>query len=224
MIRRIVGLMALLLSALTCGAQEVERIRVGIVSDGPTDRDIFPVAMLEREAKNVLGTDVAIVFPTEGHYTGDWSLAGVERALDRALADSEIDVVLTIGVLASHQAAHRERLAKPVIAPVVIDPVLQGYPLVEGRSGRRNFTYVADFQGFEEDMRLFREAVSYKHVAVLVDETLLRALPELNTKATQVATTLGVRVTIVSVSGDAALALAALPADVDAVYVAGLLR
>ena len=93
-------------------------------------------AEVDRERiANVAAPDTQIVLPADKRFAGDWSLAGAEAALDRALADRDVDVVLTLGILTSQQAARRKSLPKPVIAPLVIDPVLQGFPLVEGRSG-----------------------------------------------------------------------------------------
>ena len=91
------------------------------------------------------------------------------RSLDRALADRDVDVVITLGILTSQQAARAQVLPKPVIAPLVIDPVLQGYPLVEGRSGRHNFAYVADFQSVANEVRAFHEIVGFKHMVALVE-------------------------------------------------------
>src|ERR1044072_2035675 len=44
--------LALLLACSVCAAQS-PRIRVGVVTDGPTDREIFPVALIEHEGANV---------------------------------------------------------------------------------------------------------------------------------------------------------------------------
>ncbi len=133
-------------------------------------------------------------------------------ALDRALADRDVDVVLTLGILTSQQAARRKSLPKPVIAPLVIDPVLQGYPLIEGRSGRHNFTYVADFQSVANEVRAFHEIVGFKYMVALVDDSLLAALPALSAKATELAAALNVRIGIVRVGDDVNAVLASIPA------------
>jgi len=215
--------LALLLVCSICAAQS-PRIRVGVVTDGPTDREIFPVALIEHEVANVAGADNAIVFPTDKRFVGDWSLRGVDAALDRAIADKDVDVVVTLGVLASQQAAHRNRLTKPVIAPVVIDPVLQRFPLSEGKSGRANFTYIADFQGLQDDVQTFKRVTGFKHLVALVDRNLWESLPELAAKVEQLSTLLTARASVVQTGSDPAAALAAIPADADAIYVTGLLQ
>src|SRR6185295_16273885 len=158
-------------------------IRVAVVTDGDAGRQVFSVAAIEREIANVASADTTIVLPPESRFAGDWSLEGANAALDRALADRNVDVVITLGILTSQQAARRATLSKPVIAPLVIDPILQAYPLTEGRSGRKNFAYVADFQSVANEVRSFHDIVGFKYLVALVDDSLIGALPQLSNKA-----------------------------------------
>jgi outer membrane protein len=225
-------------------AADAAPLRVAIVTDGPADRALFSADLIEREAAELGGEDVQILFPADKRFAGDWSLAGASAALERALADGGVDAVLTLGILASHEAAHRHSLPKPVIAPFVADPILQGYPLVSGSgsapgsgpvsgaaarpaagtSGRTNFSYVADFRGIEDDVRAFRDVVAFEHLVALVDAGLLASLPELATKAGELESSLSIRLTIVPVGADLAAVAAQIPADAAAVYVTGLQR
>jgi outer membrane protein len=205
-------------------AADAAELTVAVVTDGPADRTVFTVAAIERELAQVGGGDVEIVLPGEHRYGGDWSRAGARAALERALAAADVDAVLTLGMLASHEAAHRAALPKPVIAPFVADPLLQRYPVEAGTSGRRNFSYIADFRGIEDDVRTFHDVVGFKHLAALVDAILLEELPELATKADELKGGLAARITVVPVGDDLDAAVARLPADADAVYVTGLQR
>jgi outer membrane protein TolC/ABC-type uncharacterized transport system substrate-binding protein len=214
--------LAICLSGLLAWAVEARDIRVGVVTDGPAGRVIFSGAAIEREVLNVASPDTRISLPPDKRFAGDWSLPGAAAALDRALADPAVDVVITLGVLTSQQAAQRQKLSKPVIAPLVIDPVLQAYPLVEGRSGRHNFSYVADFQSVGNEVRAFHQIVGFRHMGVLIDDSLLAALPQLKAKADELAAALNVRISLVRAGDDVKAMLAAIPADVDAVYVTPL--
>jgi outer membrane protein len=180
--------------------------------------------LIRQAASEAVSANVVIEFPDDKQFTADWSIAGIDAAIDRALSDSDVDVVLMLGILSSQQAARRTFLSKPVIAPTVIDPILQGFPLSNGQSGRRNFTYVADFKGIGNDIRAFQQIVGFEHLVALVDEALLKALPEVSEKAAALAADLHTRISIVSTLDRADMALEALPADTDAVYVTGLLR
>src|SRR5262245_19412286 len=189
-LRQTLGVLAL---GLVVASGEAREIRVGVVTDGPVARTIFSAAAIEKELANVASPDTQIVLPESKRYSGDWSLAGAEAVLDRALADRDVDVVLTLGILTSQQAAGRKSLSKPVISPLVIDPVLQGFPLDEGRSARHNFTYVADFHSVANEVRSFHEIVGFKHMVAIVNDALLAALPALTTRAPELATELKVR-------------------------------
>jgi outer membrane protein TolC len=198
-------------------------VRVAIITDGPTGRAPFSPDVIEREARNVLGNDPVLVLPPDKRFAGDWTRDGVNAALDRALADRQVDVVLAMGILAAHELAQRPTLPKPGISAVVIDPILQKFPLRQGTSGRKNFTYVADFQNVGNEVDMFHKIVGFKHLAALVDDALMNAMPELQSKADELAKALNVRITIVRTRTDVAAALAAIPPDADAVYVTGLL-
>jgi outer membrane protein TolC/ABC-type uncharacterized transport system substrate-binding protein len=211
----------LALSLLSFSAQGRD-IRVAVVSDGPVARVKLTPEVLEREIANVAGPGLNIVLPTDKRFAGDYSLDGAAAVFERALADRDVDVVVTLGILTSQQAARRTSLPKPVIAPLVIDPILQGYPLKEGRSGRHNLAYVADFQSVATEVRAFHDIVGFKYLVALVDDSLLAALPALAGKATDLAKLLNVRIDLVRVNGEVQAALANIPAGVDAVYVTPL--
>src|SRR6185295_125895 len=197
-------------------------MRVAVVKDGPALRQVLSVASLQREIVNVAAPDVRIQLSEDERYTADWSLAGASAALDRALSDKDVDVVITLGVLSSQQAARRASLPKPVIAALAIDPILQDYPLAEGRSGRHNFAYVADFQSVANEVRSFHEITGFTNLAAVVDESLLDALPRITTKASELATLLKVRISLVRAGADVNAVLGGLPQGVDAVYVTPL--
>jgi outer membrane protein len=218
-LRRVAAALVLVAWVPFAGARE---IRVAVVTDGDAGRQVLSVAAIEREIANVASADTTIVLPPQTRFAGDWSLEGANAALDRALSDRNVDVVITLGILTSQQAARRATLPKPVIAPLVIDPILQAYPLTEGHSGRRNFTYVADFQSVANNVRSFHQIVGFKYLVALVDDSLIGALPQLGGKATELAAALNVRIGIVRVGADVNAALASVPAGVDAVYVTPL--
>ncbi len=174
--RRVLAALAACVFLAPAAARDV---RVAVLRDGEGGRPVFSAAAIERAIAEIAAPDTRILVPEDKRFAGDWSLDGAAAALERALTDRDVDVVITLGILTSQQAARRARLPKPVIAPLAIDPILQSYPLVEGRSGRHNFAYVADFQSVANELRTFHQITGFKHLAVLVDASLLLALPQL---------------------------------------------
>jgi len=223
MIARILPLLLTLAAAATARA-ETQTVYVAVVNDGPAQRQLLPADAVRRAVEETRTTDMIVQFSADKQFAGDWTLSGADNAIDRAMADPDVDIVLLVGTLVSHQAAHRAVLPKPAIAVSVVDPLLQGFPLQDGHSGRPRFSYIADFHGVGDDVRSFHNAVGFRHLAVLVDQALLDALQDISAKAAQLADELGVQISLVRTSDTADAALDALPADADAVYVTPLLR
>jgi len=218
------GAVALLLLAAAGASAAGKVVNVAVVRDGPAGREFLEVDGLRAAVADTVTADIDVRFPEDRVYVADWTLAGVDAAIDRALSATDVDAVLLLGVLASHEAAQRPSLTRPVIAPLVVDPVLQGFPLENGVSGRTNFTYAANFHGIGNNVRAFRQVVGFRHLAALVDKGLLDALPSLAAKADELAVELGVRITIIPTGDSAAVTLATLPTDADAVYVTLLMQ
>jgi outer membrane protein len=210
--------------ALNSFGYATNRVTIGIVTDGPAARELLPISVLQAEADSVLAGDPEIAMPETLRRDGGWTLAGINAALDSLLADPKVDVVLTLGIISSNQAAQRTILAKPVIAPFVADPLLEKFPLVNGRSGRGNFTYIADFIGLKDELQSFAKVVRYKHLAAIVDQLEIDAIPDLAVIADQLRKEQNVRITLVPGGQSVEATLAAIPSDADAVFVAPLPR
>ncbi|MGD2063779.1 MAG: hypothetical protein PVF51_09400, partial [Nitrospirota bacterium] len=146
-------LVAVLATALpwlpSANAAGLPVVRVGVVQDGPLgDRGHPLIDPLIAEVLDLTRGEFDVRFPPEKHLSGDWSRSRIVAAVDRLLADRSVDVVIGMGVVACNELAHRRGLPKPVIAPIVIDPELQGLPVVDGASGVHNLNYLASFKSF----------------------------------------------------------------------------
>ncbi|MCG8325763.1 MAG: TolC family protein [Thiotrichales bacterium] len=140
------------------------------------------------------------------------------------LQDPEVDIIIANGLLASHVASQLENLAKPVIAPVVADRVLQDLPYQEGHSGKKNYVYISDNRTVEEDLRKFHALTGFRHLAIVVDRLFLDALPQLKGTTYEVQKELGFDIDLLPVTFNPADALEGMKGSVDAVYVPPLLR
>ncbi len=111
--RRLCAALLLLLLASTVGLAQTPRVRVAIVTDGPADRERFSAAVIEREVANVTSDELGIALPQSKRFRGDWTLGGINAALDRALNDKDVDVVLALRCPVRQEAAHRQRSPSP---------------------------------------------------------------------------------------------------------------
>lgn len=199
--------------ALLAVARAADPRVIGIVADHP----FAPIDALVPELVEVNRPYFDVRVPADKVIVGDWNRATIRSGLDQLLADPEVDLVIALGVLASDDAIHRAAIPKPLVAPFVLDPVLQRAPSKGGASGVRNLTYVAWPNPTDRDLRTFHELAPFDHVAVLVHERYLEVLGGFP----QVAASreLGFAVTPVPVPSNPLAVLGALPGDVDAVYV-----
>ena len=203
-------------------------VRVGIVYDGPIPPHgwgkIFRSHLFRKEILELTRGEFEVQFPRKLQVRGDWTAGGVKKAVDYLLADPTVDLILALGVIASHDASARPKLSKPVIAPFVIDEKLQDLPFQKGTSGVPNLNYLSDPARFTNDLKAFRDVIPFSNMTLLVDEMLLQAIPPLKGKARSESRELGISVTMVPVGSSIQSALKALPYDTEAVLVTPLLR
>ena len=136
-------LLALLLYALVSAAGAVSETRIGLVVDGPNtpaSRAELRHLVLD-EVVELMEGEFAVSFPADKILVADDTAPGIGRALDQLLRDPQVGLVLCGGPISSHLAARRSSLPKPVIAPLIMDPKLQGIPLAGQASGVRNLSY-----------------------------------------------------------------------------------
>ncbi len=194
-------------------------VAIGIVIDGPWERNEEIRALSRAEILTLTEGEFEVRFPESGRLVGDWTLATARAHLERLLADPGIDLVIAWGPIASQAACCLGELPKPLIAAVVFEPELQGLPLADGASGVPNLTYVALPDTLADQLAVFRRLVPFRQVAVLVGAAMLEAIPDLGARARETTRALGIEAVYVPAGSSADSALAALPADADAVFV-----
>jgi outer membrane protein TolC len=218
-------LLFLLHFLITAQAAQLPIVRIGIVIDGPWERNQEVLSLFENEIVDLTRGEFDIRFPEDKTLTGDWTAEKAVENLDRLFTDPGIDLVLAMGVLASDLVSRRVEIPKPVVAPFVIDARVQGLPRKNGGSGVRNLNYVASSITFRRDLEVFREIVPFEHMAIFHTGALVAYVPDLTDQMQQIfREEVGANVTGVRVVNSADEALAALPADVDAVYIFPLLQ
>lgn len=208
----------LLLAGTTLAKPRV--VDVAVVADGPWSGNDRVFELFREETLALTRGEFEVRFPEAMRRTADWSGDGVRAALDAALADPEVEVVLALGILASHFAGHTDPLPKPVIAPFVIDAEMQQFP----QAGRRNLAYITERLDFARELEVFREVVHYKKLACLGNRNFIDAVPQLALSIAGVLSAQESVVALVVVGDDLDAALKAIPEDADAVYVAPMLH
>ncbi len=217
-------MLILFLLSFLSGPLQAQRIssapfKVGVILDGPSATTDSARVVMEREVL-AFGAGPGVEFPSRFRLTGSYTAASVDAAIDQLLAEKDVDLILALGPIGSHQLAHRKSLSKPAIASLVIDAGVQELPNVAGVSGVKNLSYIDVAFPMQRTFEVFRQVVPYRRLALLVHPAIPVAIPALAAKAQQDAKAHGASVAIVPVTGSADQALRAIPADVDAVYLA----
>ena len=197
---------------------------IGVVFDGPWERNDEMRAGFEREIASLAAPRFQVAFPAAARRVADWTLLGARAAVEALLADPEVDIVLTWGLVSSTHAISRGELPKPVVAAFVLDPEAQGFPLLTTAAGERvsgvpNLAYITFTGDPRDEIRRLREVAPFRRLTYLANEALLAAAPALETNLRRMAGELGAEAEIVRVGASIEPALAALPAATEAVYV-----
>lgn len=187
-----------------------------LIADSDTPRYRPLEDQIEREIRGFFPADELELLPM---MAGDGSPAGVRRVLDRALADTSVAVVICLGPIASHLLAQGGPPPRPAIAAAIIDPAWQGLASREGASGVRGLTYTSYSYPIQNTLADFRALFPFRRLAVLLDRSLLAAVPPLAAGAADLVRAVGAEAVMVPVDSTADAALAALPPGTDAVYV-----
>jgi outer membrane protein TolC len=211
-------------SAMPAQAQPQRAFRIAVVVDGPWDGNEAMRELLQKSIGEVIGKTVPVSLPPEKFFVGDWTLAGAHAMDERVLADPEVDIVLGMGLIVSQDLATRADLPKPVIAPIVLDPVRQKVPLNSGTSGVKNLSYLVFPLTFERDIKLFRSIIPFKKIAYISSRRYYRALPPAPVPPQALGEGLGIAVTPILLDSSAAEALDAIPPDAEAVYLQPILH
>jgi outer membrane protein TolC len=153
---------------------------------------------------------------------GDGTSAGVQAVLRRALGDSSVSVVITLGPLSSHLLAQSTDLPKPGIAAVVVDAAWQELPQRDGSSGVRNLAYVDPSYSVGATLADFHRLIPFRRLAVVLDSQLVTAIAGIDSGAAELVRAAGAEAVIVRAGARADGILSALPAGVDAVYLTPL--
>ena len=117
-------------------------VTVGIVTDGSYPRHANLTQMVRDEIVRLVSIDVETRVPADKTAEGDWTVSGINAAIDRLLADPEVDLVVTLGPIASHLVAQRRDLTKPVVASLIIDANAQDLPQEGPGTGVPNLNYL----------------------------------------------------------------------------------
>ena len=210
------------LAAFSPTAADLPIVNVGIVIDGP----IGPPSpghvrkLLSTEFEELMRAEYDMRMPEDKTTRSDGTVEGIGGGLNSLLEDDDIHLVIAAGPIASHLAGTWGPLPKPVIAPLVINPLVQGVPLEGDVSGVENLSYITFPSNVQKDLETCIEVVPFKKAALLFSRSIGDAIPELWDHYLSQGEAAGIVGVPVPVDDNAAAVLQAIGDDVEAVFVA----
>jgi len=218
-LNRVVAAAIIICIAIPASAQE--RVGVAVVGDGPTDRffgrkELYIDELLALTASEF---DVRISL-----IDGNWTKESIESAVEDAYTDPDVDLVLITGFIANQVVATRRDFPKPTFLPIIIDTGLLAAAAANGKSGIKNLNYLSAYADFADDLDTLARVTQYRTLALMVDSSLSSAIPLLRERAFAAAEERGIELKEITHDGVDHRLMNQLPANTDAIIVAGLPR
>ena len=198
-----------------------QQVVIAVITDGPSDRF---VAEHEKYIDELL-TLTANEFDVQiRRFSGDWTRESIIPVLDKTFADPEIDMVLVTGFIANQVAAIRRDYSKATFLPQIIDIGLIERDEGAGRSGVQNLNYLTAYADFGEDLDTLSRFTTYRDLVLMVDAGLSSSVPTLQERAYAASEERGINLILVPHDGVDHDLMSRVPAETDAIFVAGLPR
>ena len=207
-------------NATTAAAQQRPVVTIGVAVDGITEGSSRQILgsldlaqarrMIRAEVTTLTEREFDVRFPESKLRSGGFTAPGVRAAVDDLLADPDVDIVLSLGALASHELATRGPLPKPVVAPFIIDTRVQGVPYVGNTSGVRNLSYVTVDVDLRDEIRSFNDLVPWDTLHVVHDPLLPEALGTMYAFVDSMVSSLGAVMVAVPTTSDPRVTLTRL--------------
>ncbi len=205
-------------------AKERPVVRIAMVIDGPWEGNEPTIELFKTEITQLLQSDFDVRFPAQSIRIADWQADTIRSYLNALLADPSVDMVLAMGIIASHYACHLDSYPKPLIAPYVLNTRYQNIVFDQFTSGVHNLNYVTQSSDFEAELRKFKEIVPFTHMAFFQNKAILTALPWFRENMQQAAQRIGITAYFIELGQSLGNGLAQLDSATDAVYISPMLN
>jgi outer membrane protein len=162
-----------------CLAANTDEIEIGLILDGPYGQEHSLIDNIKKEILDLLGDEFTVQFPASKTVQADWTLAGINKAINDLWFDSDVDLIIPLGIISGNELCRKQDLPKPVIVPYVLDAEAQKLSSISGTSGKTNLDYISVPSTFKKDIQLFKEIIDFHNLGIIISQYYLDALPEL---------------------------------------------
>lgn len=200
-----------------------EPVVVGVVRDGPpAGEDIVP--LISEELAMHLPAGMTARFKTDPAFDAGWDAHRVPGALESALGDPEVQLVLVTGSMGTAVASKME-LEKPVVSMSLLRADVLDLPIADDdRSLHKNLVFLVLAQRVERDIEVFSSLVPFDTLHILVGAEEIEGLGISEEKLRTMGNVHDLNVEIVTVGLDVDEILGSLGSEAQAVYLTRMAR
>ncbi|MEM7012208.1 MAG: TolC family protein [Verrucomicrobiota bacterium] len=209
------------IAALVASAvAQSDEFTIAIINDGESWYYDRSKQLLVQELQELAKNSYQLTIKDDSN--GDYNAEKIEQLLRQAIADPEVDLVYTSGVIASERAAKLSEAdrSKPVLAGSVFFSNLRSGRLTqEGVSNVKNYTFISEPNRVGADFMRLMSLRQASKVHVLVDEAIFPELASIDETEAAFEQLLGVTLEPIEIPVDPQAALRKVPASARVAYI-----
>ncbi|WP_018250016.1 TolC family protein [Orenia marismortui] len=148
---------------------EFDKVNIGIIYEGNDKFNLKLKKRIEKEVLELLSDKYQVEF---SEFRAD-DLAVHNIVMDKLLANQEIDVIITAGILGSYSAISRDNFSKAVIAPFIIDDDTVNFSIKEDKSGVENLNFITVNSFLKRDIKFFKRLTNFDKMTFITPKNLI---------------------------------------------------
>jgi len=153
----------------------LQTITIGLIIDGSINREADkqsdPRMIFINELKTLTKGEFELNLPESKQIDGQWSREQINKGLQSLQDDSEVDMVLALGWMASQIAATSPELRKPTFAPFIPNTRVMGVKHEGNVSGIENLSFLSTEMHFEDELDAFLKVIPFTQLSILIDSS-----------------------------------------------------
>jgi len=206
----------ILLFALNAFAvTNLPHVNIGVLSDGKSASSQLVQKLLEEELAILTKGEFVINFAASEQLNGNFQTLEIKKQFKHLQKNTDVDLIITIGLCSSQVASQSKTLNKPTFAPFVFD-------IDKSNSNIKNFNYLTIDTTFDKELKRFKEIVEFTNLALVVDDNLFLHFSEAINQVKMLAAKAGVTLTFVRIKNLDDNVVQMIPADTQAVMITEL--
>jgi outer membrane protein TolC/ABC-type uncharacterized transport system substrate-binding protein len=152
------------------------QIKVGFITDlEESPQTQYILEALIREIDKTTGINQPVGSSDDMQYFDVISVSDAQNIYQ----SMDADLVVTLGGLSTKAVSSIASLTTPVIGLGVIDHFIQGIPFEDGKSGKKNFTYVFTSRDIIQEIESFQKLVGFQKLTFLIDPAINKSINQL---------------------------------------------